>query len=101
MKKHILSVLIAMLFGSTSISAQIFNSFLYPLPDTAYVQVFTPRIHDNRIIVLNATYELEFSGFQFIAYIDEYGLDGSRLSHQLLDPVLPQIQQVIKMTTKS
>ena len=77
--------------------AQSFTSFLYPIADTAYTQSFTPRIHNNHIYVLNATFENGFSGANSSVYIEEYAFDGLQLGHTRIDPVLPQLYQVVNL----
>lgn len=89
----IVVILIAGVFSPAA--AQSFGSFLYPYPDTVFPQSLTPRIHNDRIYVLKATYELGFSGVNFRTYLDQYDWEGLPLVHTVIDSILPQAYQVV------
>ncbi len=94
--KTFITFFLYFLFLNT-ISAQAFISYLYPVADTVYTQSFTPRIHGDHIYVLNATFENGFSGANSIVYVEEYNFDGLQSGHTRVDPVLPQLYQVVNL----
>jgi hypothetical protein len=91
-----IKLLITFFFVYHLLPAQTFGSYLYAIPDTVTPQGFTLSIHNDRIFALNSVYQLGvFTGVNFIAYLEEYLLDGKKNLHLKVDPVLPQGYMVI------